>query len=107
MVEIGYLNTLAKYLYRTLAAQIELIEKLHMQVAITLGKSISDSMKMKFDFQLAKDSLRFYRAEDIPKILLGNVPSFMTDVRFKSGLTDINAKIATQLFNCGNLFSNI
>ena len=59
MVEIGYLNTLGKYLYWTLAAQIELIEKLQMQIAITLGKSISDSIKMKFYFQLAKDSLRF------------------------------------------------
>ncbi len=73
-----------------LAAEIELLEKLQIQVALTLGKSISDSLRMKFDFQLAKDSLRFYKAEDIPKISLDNVPSLVTDVRFKSDLTDIN-----------------
>jgi len=90
-----------------LTAQIELIEKLQMQVAMTLGKSIYDSIKIKFDFQLAKDSLRFYRAEDIPKILVDNVPSLVTDVRFKSDLTDINAIIPTQLLHNGNLFSSI
>lgn len=90
-----------------LSAEVELLEKLQLQIALTLGKSISDSMRMKFDFQLAKDSLRFYRAEDIPKILLDNVPSLVTDVRFKSDLTDINTVIPTQLLNCGNLFSNI
>ena len=90
-----------------LAAQIELIEKLQLQVALTLGKSISDSMKMKFDFQLAKGSLKFYRAEDIPGISFDNVPPLVTDVRFKSDLTDINSVTANELSNCGNLFSSI
>ena len=90
-----------------LAAQIELIEKLQMQVAMTLGKSISDSMRMKFDFQLAKDSLRFYKAEDILGISFDNVPPLVTDVRFKSNLTDINSVSANELLNCGNLFSSI
>lgn len=73
------------------AAQIELSEKLQLQVALTLGKSISDAMKMKFDFQLAKDSMKFYRAEDIPRISFDNIPPLMTAVRFKSDLTDINS----------------
>ena len=90
-----------------LAAQIELIEKLQIQVAMTLGKSISDSMKMKFDVQLAKDSLRFYKAEDIPRISFDNVPPLVTDVRFKLNLTDINSVSANELLNCGNLFSSI
>ena len=90
-----------------LAAQIELIEKLQIQVAMTLGKSISDSMKMKFDVQLAKDSLRFYKAEDIPRISFDNVPPLVTDVRFKLNLTDINSVSANESLSCGNLFSSI
>ena len=62
---------------------------------------------MKFDFQLAKDLLRFYKAEDIPKISFGNVPPLVTDIHFKSDLTDINSVLANELLYCGNLFSNI
>lgn len=90
-----------------LAAQIELIEKLQMQVAMTLGKSIGDSIRMKFDFQLAKDSLRFYKAEDIPKISFDNVPSLVTDVRFKSDLTDINTITPKEISSNSGLFVSI
>lgn len=90
-----------------LAAQIELIEKLQMQVALTLGKSINDSMKMKFDFQLAKDSLRFYIEEDIPKISFDNVPSLVTDVRFKSDLTDIISITPNEISSNSGLFDSI
>lgn len=90
-----------------LAAQIELIEELQKQIAITLRKSISDSVKIKFDFQLAKDSLRFYKAEDVPKICFVDVPPLVTDVRYKSDLTDIGTIVFTQISNCGNLFRSI
>lgn len=90
-----------------LAAQIELIEKLQIQIAMTLRKSISDSVKIKFDFQLAKDSLRFYKAEDVPKICFVDVPPLVTDVRYKSDLTDIGTIVPTQISNCGNLFRSI
>lgn len=87
-----------------LPEHIELIEKLQMQVALTLGKTIGDSIKMKFDFQVAKDSLRFYKAEDIPKILVDNVPSLVTDVRFKSDLTDINTVTPSEVSGDSGLF---
>ena len=90
-----------------LAAQIELIEKLQIQIAMTLRKSISDSVKIKFYFQLAKDSLGFYKAEDVPKICFVDVPPLVTDVRFKSDLTDIGTIVPTQISNCGNLFRSI
>ena len=90
-----------------LAAQIELIEKLQIQIAMTLRKSISDSVKIKFDFQPAKYSLRFYKAEDVPKICFVDVPPLVTDVRFKSDLTDIGTIVPTQISNCDNLLRSI
>ncbi len=90
-----------------LTANIELIEKLQIQIALTLGKSIGDSIKMKFDFQLAKDSLRFYRAEDIPKISFDNVPLFVTDVHFKSDLTDINTITPNEISGITGLFVSL
>lgn len=86
---------------------IELTEKLQLQIALTLGKTISDSMKLKFDFEFAKDSLRFYRAEDIPKIEIENIPNFVSDVRFKSDLTDINSINPSDIAGNGGLFVSI
>ena len=90
-----------------LLAEVELLEKLQMQIALTLGKSINDSMRMKFDFQLAKDSLRFYRAEDIPKISFDNVPSLVTDVHFKSDITAINTITPSEISSNSGLFVSI
>ncbi len=73
-------------LFRILG-QMELIEKLQMQIALILGKSIIDSMKMKFDFQVATDSIRFYKVEDIPQIIIQNIPPLVSDVRFKVDLS--------------------
>ena len=101
------MNFMSTEISDQLAAQIELIEKLQIQIAMTLGKSISDSVKIKFDFQLAKYSLRFYKAEDVPKICFVDVPPLVTDVRFKSDLTDIGTIVPTQISNCGNLFRSI
>jgi hypothetical protein len=99
--------TLTNEIADRLSGQIELVEKLQLQVALTLGKSISDSMKLKFDFQLAKDSLKFYKAEDIPKISIDNVPPLVTDVRFKSDLTDLNTIIPNEISTNAGLFVSI
>lgn len=64
-------------------------------------------MRMKFDFQLAKDSLLFYKAEDIPKISFDNVPSLVTDVRFKSDLTDIKTITPNEIAGDIGLFLSI
>lgn len=88
-------------------ADIELTEKLQLQIALTLGKTITDSMKLKFDFEFAKDSLRFYRAEDIPKIAIANIPNFVSDVRFKSDLTNINSVTPNDIAGNEGLFLSI
>ncbi|MCW5909533.1 MAG: PD-(D/E)XK motif protein [Cyclobacteriaceae bacterium] len=85
----------------------ELTEKLQLQIALTLGKAIRDSMKLKFDYEYAKDSLQFYRTEDIPKIDIENIPRFVSDVRFKSDLTGLKPVIPMELMADGSLFNSL
>lgn len=58
----------------------------------------------KYDDKLAKNSLRFYRHQDISKIEKVNIPYRISEVRYKSNLTDLNPikpsvlKVGGQLF---------
>jgi hypothetical protein len=65
-------------------------EKLHLLVYSTLGIDIERVNEIKFTYELAKDSLRFYNSEDIPKIESINLPKEVSNVRFTSNL--INSK---------------
>lgn len=88
-----------------LSTNLDLINKLELQIASTLGKSLMESFNLNFDYQLAKDSLRFFRAEDIPKIELEKVPPSVIDVRFKSDLSELNSINPTDFNADGDLFS--
>lgn len=66
-----------------------LIEKLFTIVSKTLGNTVEQSIKIKFDFDIAKNSLRFYRHQDIHKIEKVHIPNKVSEVRYKSDLTDL------------------
>jgi hypothetical protein len=86
---------------------IELIEKLEFQIALTLGKAIIDSVKLSFDYQYAKDSVLFYLAEDIPKISEVDIPVLVSDVRFTSDLSATSPVIIQDISTVGGLFESI
>ncbi len=86
---------------------IELIGKVQLQIALTLGKTIIDSMNLKFDYEFAKDSLRFYKAEDVPKIATENIPNFVSDVRFKSDLTEVISIYPSEIAENSGLFISV
>lgn len=65
-------------------------EKLHLLVYSTLGVDIERVDEIKFNYELAKESLRLYKSEDIPKIESTNIPKEVSNVRFTSNL--INSK---------------
>lgn len=65
-------------------------EKLNLLVYSTLGTDIEKVNNIKFDYDLAKESLQFYKSEDIPKIEGTNIPKEISNVRFTSNL--INSK---------------
>jgi len=101
------IETLSNEIAGRLSNTIELAEKLQLQIALTLGKSISDSMKLKFDFEFAKDSLCFYRAEDIPKISYEFVPNMVSNVRFSSDLSNTNPIDINYYPNKQTLFNSL
>ncbi len=67
-----------------------LISKLRLLISQTLGNSF-DGTSLKFDYQLAAESLRFFYIEDIPRIISSQVPPMVSHVKFQSNLSETNA----------------
>lgn len=67
----------------------DLAEKMFAIISATLGNTLEQSIKIKFDYDLAKNSLRFYKHQDIHKIEKVNIPNKVSEVRYKSDLTDL------------------
>lgn len=85
---------------------VQLIEKLNRIVCATLGNTLEQSIKLKFDYKIAQDSLQFYRCEDISKIEKINIPNEVSDVKYKSDLSKI-ATYELQKTSKGNLFNGL
>lgn len=90
-----------------LEGDFELINKLHTIVCRTLGNSFEESSKIRFDYEIASDSIMFYTIQDIPKIEPAHIPNCVTEVKYKSNLSEINAVVLDQLSIKGLLFSGI
>lgn len=69
--------------------EYELIEKLDSIIFKTLGNSLEHSIVIKFDYEIAKRSLQFYNHKDISKIEEIHIPNTISELRYKSDLTDI------------------
>ena len=85
----------------------DLAEKLFTIISKTLGNTVEQSIKIKFDYDLAKNSLRFYRHQDIHKIEKVHIPNKVSEVRYKSDLTEIKPVIPDDNSNNGQLFTAI
>jgi hypothetical protein len=101
------ISDLQSAISKRIITEIKLIEKLEYQIALALGKSINMSTKFKFDLFVAKDSLRFYNTDDIPKISINNIPPFVTDIHFRSDLSDTNSIDINIIPNKQLLFNSI
>lgn len=100
--------------FQTLANSIQqrindndLAEKLFAIISKTLGNTLEQSIKIKIDYDLAKSSLRFYRHQDIHKIEKINIPNKVSEVRYKSDLTDLKSVQPSDLNIGGQLFKAI
>jgi len=67
----------------------ETTDKLNSIVFRTLGSSLEHSIGVKFDYEIARQSLQFYRHLDIDKIEEIHIPNNVTEVKYKSDLTSI------------------
>lgn len=63
--------------------------RLYMIMAETIGNDINKLDSVYFDYTEAVDSLKYFRAQDIPHIEGKNVPKEVTEVKFSSNLTDV------------------
>lgn len=83
----------------------ETVEKLHTIVFRTLGSSLEHSIGVKFDYDIAQQSLRFYRHQDIDKIEEVHIPNNVSEVKYKSDLTSIKAIELNKLKGSKGLFN--
>ncbi|HVD99554.1 MAG TPA: PD-(D/E)XK motif protein [Cytophagaceae bacterium] len=81
------IEELSEKIVSRLDGRVDLIEKLHFQIAISLGREVNEISKQKFDWHLAKDSLKYYNVNAIPKIAIENVPPLVSEVKFNSDLS--------------------
>lgn len=65
-------------------------EKLHLLVYSTIGIDIERVNDIKFNYDFSKQSLRFYKSEEIPQIEFNNIPKEVSNVKFTSNL--LNSK---------------
>ena len=86
---------------------IDLIDKLNNIVCKTLGNSLEQSIRIKFDYNIAKDSLQFYRQQDIRKIEEIHIPSEVSEVKYRSDLTFIEPLNIKSLKAKGYLFTSL
>lgn len=87
--------------------EFDLTDKLNYVVCKTLGNSLEQSIRIKFDYNIAMDSLLFYRHQDICKIEEINIPNEVSEVRYKSDLSAISPINLKTYKNAGKLFSSI
>lgn len=90
-----------------LDSDIESIDKLTSIVFRTLGNSLEHSIAVKFDYEIAKQSLQFYDNSDIEKIEEVNIPTNVSEVKFKSDLSNIEPVNLLTLKDKRTLFNAI
>lgn len=67
--------------------EIELMNKLNFVVSRTLGSLIEESANVRFDYEIARESLKFYSHREISKIEAVHIPRKVSEVCFKSNLS--------------------
>jgi hypothetical protein len=87
--------------------EINLVIKLNYIICKTLGNSLEQSMQIKFDYQIAKDSLMFFMHQEIKKIEEINIPSEVSELHYKSNLTGVVAVKPKDLIGYTILFNSI
>lgn len=89
-----------------LAADHAAVSRFDTVFYAALGSSWSDAMDESFDWQLATDSVAFYRAEGIPKPQNPRA-DVIFDVRFRSDLGAVATVPGSELENLGGMFAAV
>jgi len=84
----------------------ELKSRLSRILMVSLGKDWLEARRIKFDPATARQELQIYPAEHIPKIDC-RIPEFVSNVRFRSDLTDIQSLKRSELARAGGLYEAV
>jgi len=104
----GYsINDMINSISAKLHGNFELISKLSLIVAKTLGSSMESEIDTKLSYATAQQSLAFYNTDDIPKILDAQISKDVSEVRFKSSLRYAKPTDVSAIANKGRLWSAI
>ncbi|MEQ8416188.1 MAG: PD-(D/E)XK motif protein [Imperialibacter sp.] len=101
------IQQLVERISEKLDSDFETIDKLTFVVFRTLGNSLEHSIAIKFDYEIAKQSLQFYDTSDIEKIEEINIPLNVSEVKFKSDLSNIKSVNLASLKDKRTLFGAI
>ena len=89
-----------------LAADADLVLKLHETVAATLGTSLHDGLSRRFDMRVAESSLRFFSLEEVPAIR-GPLPAGVSNIHFRSDLSAVPSLSTKALIDQDPAFWNL
>ena len=81
----------------------DILHRLDRVLALSLGKDWRMANKVRFDPERALNSLRLYEMDDVPRVQ-GDVPAEVTEVRFRSDLTDVTNVPFAQVSRKGGVF---
>lgn len=98
---------LQKEIENKLNGNLELIDRLRLQIAETLGDSILKGIDIKYDNQIATESLNFYNFIDIPKIESSYVPNNVSNVSFSSDLSISKIIVPSLVFDTSELYLSL
>jgi len=81
-----------------LSGGLSLVMKLHDLVADSLGGALAEGLKTRYDDKAARASLRWYLSSDIPSPQ-GALPPAVSEVRFRSDLTAVEARVRAEILS--------
>lgn len=84
----------------------DLVVKLHEVLAGTLGSGLRDGLQVSFDVQITDASVRFFDAASVPAIR-EYVPLHVSDVHFRSDLSEVTALTRGQLIRRDPVFEKL
>lgn len=80
------LGELVETVRNRVSSDLDLMMAVDKIVALTLGNSLRQALEERFDYQLAKQSLAFYKVDDVPSIS-SDIPHEVSGVHFTSDIT--------------------